>query len=80
MVGWKRGVGSRDRWVGGGRGGVFCHVGVSERIFCRMWQCSRGHIGHRWRQESEGRAGGGYGLFGRLVEVLPSQWRWFLWS
>ena len=76
----KRGAGSRDRWVGVGREVVFCHVGVSELMFCRTWQCSRGHIGHRWRQESEGRAGGGYGRFGLLVADLASRWRWCLWS
>ena len=50
----------------------FCFVGVSGLIFCQMWQCSRGRIGHRCRQGSEDRAGGGHGRFWRLVAGLAS--------
>ena len=72
VVGGNRGVGSRDRLVGNGLGGFVCCVGVSGRIFCQKWQCSRGRIGHRWRQGSEDRAGGGHGRFWRSVADLAS--------
>ena len=72
VVGGNKGVGSRDRLVGGGLGGFVCCVGVSGLIFCQMWQCSCGRIGHRWRQGSEDRAGGGHGRFWRLVADLAS--------
>ena len=71
-VGGNRGVGSRDCLVGGGLGGFVCCVGVSGLSFCQTWQCSRGRIGHRWRQGSEDRAGGGHGRFWRLVADLAS--------
>ena len=44
VVGGNRGVGSRDRLVGDGRGGFVCCGGVSGLIFCQTWQCSRGRI------------------------------------
>ena len=72
VVGRNRGAGSGDRWVGDGLGGFVCCVGVSGRIVCQKWQCSRGRIGHRWRQGSEDRAGGGYGRFWRSVADLAS--------
>ena len=73
VPGGNRGVGSKGRLVGECRGGFVCCVGVSGLSFCQTWQCSRGRIGHRWRQGSEDRAGGGHGRFWRLVAGLASR-------